>query len=379
MASLSEDRLRLFLCGDVMLGRGVDQILPHPGDPRLHESYVRDARGYVELAEAVSGPVPEPVEVDWPWGDSVPVLRELAPVVRVVNLETAVTRSPDFVPGKAVHYRMSPENLDCLQAGEPDVCALANNHVLDFGARGLEETLTELSRAGLRQAGAGLDVEAAQRPAVVEVPGGARLVVHGLGTESSGIPPSWGATRDRPGVSWLPDLSDGCADDVVGRVKAGRADGDVVVASIHWGTNWGYDVSGDQVRFAHRLVDGGVDLVHGHSSHHPRPVEVYRGKLVLYGCGDFIDDYEGISGHASYRPDLRVMYLPSVDPATGRLGELRMLPLRARRMRLQRASAQDARAVREVLQRISARFRSRVDLEPDGWLRLRAPGMGVTG
>ena len=49
-----------------------------------------------------------------------------------------------------------------------------------------------------------------------------------------------------------------------------------------------------QIRFAHRLIDAGVDVVHGHSSHHPRPIEVYRGKLILYGCGDTIDDYEGI-------------------------------------------------------------------------------------
>lgn len=48
----------IFLCGDVMTGRGVDQILPHPGDARLHEEYVKDARQYVRLAEAASGPVP---------------------------------------------------------------------------------------------------------------------------------------------------------------------------------------------------------------------------------------------------------------------------------------------------------------------------------
>ena len=58
----------LFLCGDVMLGRGVDQILPHPGDPTLRQGYVRDARTYVGLAEAVNGPVPRPVDFSWPWG-----------------------------------------------------------------------------------------------------------------------------------------------------------------------------------------------------------------------------------------------------------------------------------------------------------------------
>ena len=53
--------MTMFLCGDVMTGRGVDQILPHPGDPELREAYVRDAAGYVALAEAASGPIPRPV------------------------------------------------------------------------------------------------------------------------------------------------------------------------------------------------------------------------------------------------------------------------------------------------------------------------------
>jgi hypothetical protein len=78
--------------------------------------------------------------------------------------------------------------------------------------------------------------------------------------------------------------------------------------SIYWGSNWGYRVDADQVRFARRPIDGGVDVVHGHSSHHPRSIEVYRGKLILYGCGDCIDDYEGITGHQAYRDDLLLLY-----------------------------------------------------------------------
>jgi poly-gamma-glutamate capsule biosynthesis protein CapA/YwtB (metallophosphatase superfamily) len=365
----------MFLCGDVMLGRGVDQILPHPGDPRLREGYVRDAREYVELAQAASGSIPSPIDFHWPWGDALTVLGEEAPDVRVVNLETAVTRSSDFEAGKAVHYRMSPENLPSLAAGEPDICALANNHVLDFGVRGLEETLKELSGAGLRAAGAGLDAARAQRPAVIDVPGRARIVLRSLGTASSGIPRTWAARRDRPGVDRLPDLTTRSADVVARSMGSVKRAGDVVVVSIHWGSNWGYDVAADQVRFAHRLVEGGVDVVHGHSSHHPRPVEVYRGRLILYGCGDFIDDYEGISGHEKYRDDLRLMYFPTVDLATGTLIAMRMVPLQSRRMRLQHASEPDTRWMQEVLQRISAPFGSAVDLKPDGSLALRVAGM----
>jgi poly-gamma-glutamate synthesis protein (capsule biosynthesis protein) len=120
------------------------------------------------------------------------------------------------------------------------------------------------------------------------------------------------------------------------------------VASIHWGTNWGYEVPPAHVRFARRLVDGGVDVVHGHSSHHPRPIEVYRNRLILYGCGDFINDYEGILGHEEYRPDLTLMYFPTFDAISGELRDLRMTPMQLRKLRLNRAAPEDARWLRDI-------------------------------
>jgi poly-gamma-glutamate synthesis protein (capsule biosynthesis protein) len=125
------------------------------------------------------------------------------------------------------------------------------------------------------------------------------------------------------------------------------------VVSVHWGSNWGYGVPREQVRFAHALIDGGADVVHGHSSHHPRPLEVYRDRLILYGCGDFVDDYEGISGYEEYRDDLRLAFLVSVDADSGRLAGLRMVPFRARRMRLEPASREDGAWLRATLDRIS--------------------------
>jgi poly-gamma-glutamate capsule biosynthesis protein CapA/YwtB (metallophosphatase superfamily) len=108
--------------------------------------------------------------------------------------------------------------------------------------------------------------------------------------------------------------------------------------------------------------------VHGHSSHHPRPIESYRGKLILYGCGDLVDDYEGISGHKQYRDDLRLLYFPRLDPASGELIELTMAPLQARQMRLHRASDIDVRWLRKTLDRVSRHFGSRIDLGSDGLL-----------
>ena len=169
----------------------------------------------------------------------------------------------------------------------------------------------------------------------------------------------------------LPSLSPATADALIARTQAARQRGDIVAVSIHWGPNWGYQVPGDQVRFARRLIDGGVDLIHGHSSHHPRPIEVYRGKLVLYGCGDCIDDYEGITGYENYRDDLRLLYFASVQAGTGELAALTMVPMQARNMRLRHASAADAGWLAATLGEISRGFGSRIERQPGGRLSLR--------
>lgn len=365
----------LFLAGDVMLGRGVDQILPHPGDPGLAEAYVTDARTYVELAEAANGAVPRRAAFSWPWGEALDLLDAAAPDARILNLETSVTRSDDAWPDKGVHYRMHPANLPALAAARPDVCVLANNHVLDYGRRGLAETLGSLAAAGLRTAGAGRDLAEARRPAILPLPGGRRLLVFSLGMASSGIPHSWAATAERSGIDFLYEASDAAAAVVAGRVRRAKRSGDLAVVSIHWGSNWGHTVPRDQIRFAHALVDGGADLVHGHSSHHPRPSEVYRGRLVLYGCGDLIDDYEGIGGHERYRDDLRLLYLVSLEPDTGRLDHARLVPLQAHRMRLRNASREDSDWLHGVLTRSSREFGTRITRDPRGDLTVH-PGTG---
>jgi poly-gamma-glutamate capsule biosynthesis protein CapA/YwtB (metallophosphatase superfamily) len=365
-------RLTVFLCGDVMTGRGIDQALPHPSHPRIHEPSVKDAGEYVRLAEAANGPVPRPVGFSYIWGAALDELARVAPDARVINLETSITRSDGYWPEKEIHYRMHPDNVQCLTAAGIDVCALANNHVLDFGHPGLRETLETLSQARVGTAGAGGTLAEARAPAVVEISGKGRLVVFGFGDESSGIPSSWAATTDRPGIDVLPDLSEATATGIVERVQEVKRARDVVVASIHWGSNWGYEVSRAQQRFARRLLDGGVDVVHGHSSHHVRPIEIYRGKLILYGCGDFLNDYEGITGYEEFRDDLTLMYFATLQPETGRLVSLRMTPMQIRNLRANRATPEDAGWLGHTLARMSRAFGARVELTADGTLALHS-------
>ena len=198
MDDVTNGLMTLFLCGDVMPGRGVDQVLPYPGDPELRERYATDARAYVSLAERANGRIPLPVGFSWPWGDALHVIDDVAPDVRLINLETSVTRSAEFAPGKAVHYRMSPDNLPCVAAARPDACALANNHVLDFGRTGLRDTLDALSAAGLRAVGAGRDAGGARQPVAVPVARGSRAVIFSCGTDFQRNPGGLG--RDRGAI-----------------------------------------------------------------------------------------------------------------------------------------------------------------------------------
>src|SRR5437899_10430520 len=261
--------IRLFLCGDAMTGRGIDQALPHPVSPVLYEPYVRDAREYVDLAEKANGPIRRPVTFDYIWGDVLQELERAEVNLRIINLETAITSAETPWRGKGIHYRMHPRNIGCLSA------ARIANQMREF-----------------------------QQPC------------------------------------------------------------DLLVASIHWGSNWGYDIPPQQIAFAHRLVEGGVAIVHGHSSHHVKAIEVFKGRLILYGCGDFITDYEGISGYESFRGHLALMYLVDLDSRSGELLSVRLVPMQMRRFRLEQTSAADARWLCNLLEQLGESFG--ISAEPDG-------------
>lgn len=355
----------VFLSGDVMLGRGIDQILGRPGDPTLYEPWVRSALEYVRLAERRNGPIPRGVEPDYVWGESLAYLDSAGVAAHIINLETAVTDRGEPMPGKGIHYRMHPGNVDCITSAAIDCCVLANNHVLDWSLPGLEQTLGTLEAAGVRVVGAGRDAETARRPAVVELPHGGRVVVLARGTPSSGIPGSWEAGPDRAGVAMVATLSPSEVTEIAEKVGQVAAPGDLVVFSIHWGPNWGYTIPRAHREFAHELIErGGVHVVHGHSSHHPLGIEVYRDRPILYGCGDLINDYEGISGHEEYRPDLGILYLVTMDPIRGVLQRLEMVPMRMARFRLVAAAAEERAWLRETLSREGERLSTGV--EEDG-------------
>jgi poly-gamma-glutamate capsule biosynthesis protein CapA/YwtB (metallophosphatase superfamily) len=359
----------LGLTGDVMCGRGIDQILRHPGDPTIHEGWSRSALDYVALAEERSGPIPRRVPATYIWGDVLPILEQAAPDALIVNLETAVTDRGRPWPGKGIQYRMHPANVACLTTAGIDVAVLANNHVLDWSTPGLAQTLERLRGAGIATAGAGHALDEAWAPAVVHTPTGSRVLVLAAGTTSSGIPRDWAATSRHPGVALLPDLSDDTIDRVADTLREAAHPGDVAVVSLHWGGNWGHQIPADHQRFARQLIDrAGAHVVHGHSSHHPLGIEVHHGRLILYGCGDLLTDYEGIRGHEHYRGDLGALYLPVIDTGSGELRGLELVPTKVERFRLTRPPEQDVQWLATTLDHHSAPLGTAVAVGDHGQL-----------
>lgn len=350
--------LPLLFGGDVMLGRGIDQIMAWPSDPMLYEDYIRDAREYVRLAERANGPVVREADADYVWGMAIGTLADRSRR-RILNLETAITTSDTPWPDKGIHYRMHPANIGCLTTIAPDCLVLANNHVLDWGRAGLIETIETLKAVGIPFAGAGRDRDEAERPVILPDTDGNRLLVFAAGHGDSGVPADWAADESRAGVHYLPDLDELAIERLGGLIDSHRQPGDTVVFSIHWGSNWGYQIPEMHRRFAHALIDeANVDLVHGHSSHHPRAVELHHDRLILYGCGDLINDYEGIGETTPYRPDLALLYRPTLR--RGRLQRLELDPFAIRRLQLQACSPPERDWLLGVIDRQAQRFGGRI-------------------
>jgi len=346
-----KESVRILLAGDVMLGRGVDQLRPVHNHPILHEGYMKSAEGYVELAERESKRrFPRNVGPEYVWGDLLKEIRSDDVDARIINLETSVTTSDDYY-GKGINYRMHPANVDTLTVARIQCCVLGNNHVMDWGTEGLLETVETLHNNYIQTSGAGKNAYAASAPAVIHAEA-TDVLVFSLACDSSGVPRDWTATTTKPGVHFFPSgYYEGNVEHIVKKIQAfaetSRAIRDrrpIIVVSIHWGPNWGYRVEKWERKLAHTLIrQADVDIIYGHSSHHPKGFEIFQGKLILYGCGDLLNDYEGIKnpGEDQYRPDLTLLYFPTLDAKDGSFKKLEIRPLRVFQFQLQHANEKE--------------------------------------
>ncbi len=301
------DELVLGLAGDTMLGRLVDGVIEEKGDL-------------------------------YPWGDMLSILRSTH--LNLVNLETTLTHS-DKKTLKTFNFRASPDRVKSLLEARIKICNLANNHILDFGIEGMRETMAALEQAGIAYVGAGASSEQARAPVILDL-GGMTLGVLGC-TDNE---PLWDAESTRPGIYFVSVLE---PEELESRVKELASKVDLLILSIHWGPNMRRAPPQSFVRFAHRLVEAGVDIFHGHSAHIPQGIEVYRQGIIFYDNGDFVDDYR-------VTPELRndQSFVALVRVGSTGLRSVQLIPTLISEMQVNRASGRDYREIVDRIKRLSA-------------------------
>ncbi len=267
--------MKLLFVGDVMLGRLVNEALRE-------------------------------VPPEYVWGDTLGRFQEAD--LCFCNLECAVSDRglPWTATPKAFHFRSDAKNLEVLKRSGITHVSLANNHILDFGYEAMEDTIDLLGREGIAYAGAGSSLAEATRPAVEEICGRSVGLVAFTDNE-----PQWEAGETEPGLFYVPvERDDSRARDLFGIIERAKAGLDLLIVSAHWGPNWGYRPTAGDIQFGHLLIDAGADIVVGHSPHVCRGVEIYKGKLIIYSAGDFIDDY---AVAAVERNDQSFIYVVEID------------------------------------------------------------------
>jgi poly-gamma-glutamate synthesis protein (capsule biosynthesis protein) len=231
--------------------------------------------------------------------------------------------------------------------------------------------LAALDHLRIEHAGAGRNLAEASVPAIQEIPDNGRVLVFAFASTASGVPRHWAARKEVPGVNLLPDLSFKTVTHIADQINRVRRPRDAVIVSVHWGPNWGYQIPDEHRRLARNLIEtADVAIVHGHSSHHAKAIEIHRNRLILYGCGDFLNDYEGIRGYEQFRNDLALMYFVDVDPIDSKVLAVDLVPLEVRRFQLTPASRLDSDWLWHTLNRESQVFGTVVDTRPDGTLGL---------
>ncbi|MBI2865316.1 MAG: CapA family protein [Chloroflexi bacterium] len=322
MENVDKPLITMAITGDVMLGRLVDQAVSLHG-------------------------------VDYPWGSTLPLLTNAD--LTLVNLECVIAangRPWDRTP-KVFYFHADPLAVDVLKAGGVDYVSLANNHSLDYEEEGLEEMLERLDRAGIAHAGAGRDLKGAMAPAFVERNGVKIGIVSFTDNE-----PGWEATSKKPGTNFIRIGTGGKYFDRVKRsVEAAHRDGaDLVVFSIHWGPNMRQRPSTEFRQFAYAVIDLGVDVFHGTSSHLFQGVEVYQRKPILYDAGDFVDDY---AVDPSLRNDQSLLFLFTASPDG--VERLEMVPVLIGDCQVNPAKGHDFDQIAERMQMLSSEFGTQVD------------------
>ncbi len=315
------------LTGDVMLGRQVNETIARYG-------------------------------FTYPWGDMLPFLH-VADLV-CINLECALTSTTERWPGdpdKPFFFRAEPSAVETLRVGHVSFASLANNHILDFGATGLMETIAVLDSAGIAHAGAGANIESARAPALLALHGW-RVAVLAF----ADYPEAWCASAKAPGMCFTPVSLDAAGFGIVEQaIVRARAGADVVIFSMHWGPNMRLRPPRLFRNFAHRVIEAGADVFWGHSAHLLQGIELVDGKPIFYDTGDFIDDY---AVDPDLRNDFSALFLLRIAPPA--IEQIEIVPAIIDHMRVTRATDRARELIGRRLTDLSAELGTTLIDEVEG-------------
>jgi poly-gamma-glutamate capsule biosynthesis protein CapA/YwtB (metallophosphatase superfamily) len=333
-----------------MLGRLIDQLFPHHNEEPDDAKHISHFKKFHKI---------DTFPHSYVWGDTVPIFNNAD--LRIINLETSVTSHNQKWPNKAFNYRMNPVNLECLQVVNIDFCSLANNHTLDYSYQGMYDTIKALDERSIKWAGVGNNLSEAQRPAILTFAGGIKIACFSYADHYK----YWAAKDNSPGINFVdPEhVTEEFFVNLGKKIEVLKNNENVrlVSVSIHWGGNYNWEPSSEFTDFAHRLVDCGVDLIHGHSSHHVQGIEIYKQKIIIYGCGDFVDDY-AVDDH--YRNDLSFLYCLDLDTTNNQWARLELIPTRIKHFQVNFASGEDKQWLRETMTKLSTKFKTKFQIDP---------------
>lgn len=324
----ANERLHLVVSGDAMLGRGVNAV--------LHQT----------------GP-------EYP-------LRSIAPLTQAAdlcftNLECAISPKAKLYsgPSKMFYFRADPIAAETLVSAGIDLVSLANNHALDVDFLGLLDTIAILKESGIRQVGAGADLEQASSPVLLELKGMKIGVLAYCDHQ-----PDFTAGVNRPGIRYV-DLSDpetpgllsGEVADLASRVQH-------VIVAFHWQPNWVPSIHPFYRNLARQLVSSGARLIWGHSPHHFQGVEWIDQSVVVYSSGGLVDDY---ALEPNYRNDRQLLF--QVTLSTSEVERVIAFPIELDYARTYPARSEARQWIARRFRGLCAEVGSRVD-ESGEWFEI---------
>ena len=200
--------------------------------------------------------------------------------IMCINNEFTYSNGGSPLENKAYTFRANPSRVEILKELGVDIVSLANNHAYDYGEQSLVDTMAVLNQAGIKYVGAGHNIEEAMSPVYFEIQGKTIAYVAASRAEKYRLTPQ--ATEDEPGILLCYDT-----ELFIQAIKEAKQNAEYVIAYVHWGSEYSYELEEVQLITGKEYLDAGADIVIGAHPHCLQGIEYYEGKPIVYSLGNF--------------------------------------------------------------------------------------------